>query len=171
MSDAPRKPRKDSKIASLAPAIKSAVNDMLMRNCGIDDVRDYLQGKGVKISGEAISNYYRYHILPHIRQANADHAAIINRIPQGDLDDATYSATKQQLYTLLTTPGANPKIVKIYHDMIIKATKQRLDARKIAILEDKLASAKAVAEQALDGARKGLTDETIADIQEKLKLL
>ena len=56
-------------------------------------------------------------------------------------------------------------------DLVIKAQQMKLDERKLSLLEQKAAEAKRLAEDTLNSARKGLSAETIAEMEERLKLL
>lgn len=143
--------RSDSTFARLPADVKERVDDMLMCYAGLQDVQTYLDKEGVAVSQTAIANYYQTHLLPIIHQRANGTAEMINQLEQGDLDDASYKTAKQRLFDLMTTPGANPKVIKLYHDMIAKATAQRLEARRLELDIDKWQrmAAQALLDQAL----------------------
>lgn len=164
--------RSDSTFARLPADVKERVDDMLMCYAGLQDVQTYLDTEGVAVSQTAIANYYQTHLLPIIHQRTNGTAELINQIEQGDLDDASFKTAKQRLFELMTTPGANPKVIKLYSDIVLKATALQQDARKIALLEAKAAAADA-AKEALERkvASGGLTPEALALAEEQLRLL
>lgn len=164
--------RSDSTFAKLPADVKEQVDDMLLSYKSLEAVQTYLDTEGVAVSQTAIGNYYNNHLLKFVYERNNSTAELIDQIDQGNLDDATFKAAKQRLFALMTTPGANPKIIKLYSDIILKATALQQDARKIALLEAKAAAADA-AKEALERkvASGGLTPEALALAEEQLRLL
>lgn len=72
---------------------------------------------------------------------------------------------------LAITPGAEVKHIKALYELVLKAQAQRLDERRVAVLEKKAAAdaAREALEKKVSGG--GLTPEALALAEEALNLL
>lgn len=166
-----KKMRKDSTYLSMPRCLQQAVDDMLMDGAGLEDVQQRVAEDGIKWSINSISKYNRRWIEPFRREDRREIAAMINKQDMGDLDEATAQLARETLFDLLTAKKKDPGTIKMMAGMVQSYAKLKLDERKLSLLEQKAAEAKRLAEDTLNSARKGLSAETIAEMEERLKLL
>lgn len=167
-----KRPRPDNVIANLPAQLREQVEEMLLGNIGYYEIVKYLADHKVKLSQTAIARYWQNHVLPQKWARNTKAAELLDQIDCGRIDAATHSAVKQAAYELATTPGSDPKAIKLMYDLCLRAQALDNDARKISILEER-AKAAELAKESLNARKEkgGLTPETLALVEETLNLL
>ena len=168
----PRKMRKDSIIGNLEPELRIRVDEIL--SCGgggLQDVQDFLAEHGVTISLQSISEYNQNHLSLELMARNFRLADIINEQSVDGITEASIKMAKKRVFELLALPNPDARTIKALMEIIFKAETLDQSDRKLKLLEAKAAEAKKLAEDTLNTARKGLTPETIARLEEQLKLL
>lgn len=148
---------------------------MLLGGSSLEDVRDaLLTADEIAISKSALSNYYQTHVYPiRIARANAARLGINEAFADcGDYDEATRKVLSQSLFDLLVQPELDLNAIRAIGGLVVKGKSQELDDRKLKLLEIKAAQADA-AKAALEAkvASGGISEETMATIEETLKLL
>lgn len=166
-----RKLRPDSTFARISPDVKDAVDELLLSGGSYRAAQELLAEYSVSLSLASIGDYYTTHLLPVKWARQSKSAAVLDQLDAGDVDAATHMAVKQRVFELASSPTPDAKQINTLYALVLKAEGLSQADRKIRLLEDRIAEAKAIANQTLNQARKGLTDEAIAEIQSKLKLL
>lgn len=166
-----KKLRQDSVAANLPPYLRDAVDEMFFGGTTYKAVQERVAEDGISWSLTSIAQYYHNHVQPLMATRRKDIAAKLNKMDAGGLDEAALQAVRMTVFDLASAPGSDPKTLKILMDLVIKAQQMKLDERKLSLLEQKAAEAKRLAEDTLNSARKGLSAETIAEMEERLKLL
>lgn len=166
-----KKLRQDSVAANLPPYLRDAVDEMFFSGTTYKAVQERVAEDGISWSLTSIAQYYHNHVQPLMATRRQDIAAKLNKMDAEGLDEASLQAVRMTVFDLASAPGGDPKTLKIFMDLVIKAQQMKLDERKLSLLEQKAAEAKRLAEDTLNSARKGLSAETIAEVEERLKLL
>lgn len=167
-----RKIRPDSKIGNLPVDIKDEVDELLLSGESYRKVKKFLEDYGTSISETSIGQYWTNHLQPAKWARQTKTAAALDKIEDTALDAATLMAIKQQVYEMASRANFDTKSVKTLYELILKTEKLSHDSRKLKLLEQKAAEAKALAQQVIDYTKaKGVSDETIAAAQEKLNIM
>lgn len=166
-----KKLRHDSVAAQLPPHLKEAVDEMFFGGTSYKEVQKRVAGDGIRWSLTSIAQYYHNHIQPLMTTRRKELAAKLNKMNAEGLDEAALQAVRMTVFDLASAPGSDPKTLKILMDLVIRAQQVKLDERRLTLLEERAEEAKRLAEDALNTARKGLSAETIAEMEERLKLL
>lgn len=169
-----KKLRADSKLAVLSAEQQEELNRLLMAgNCTLEDACSWLEARGVKMSPQAVSKYYRRRVLPERWKYTQEAAAALNGVQQGDVAPAAHRAIAARVFELATGPCAVDvkELAELYKLMIQGETVQQ-NERKLTLTERKAAQADAVREQ-LESKRAsgGLSPEALALAEEALGLL
>ncbi len=152
-----KKLRKDSKFSSLTDAQRDSLAElMLSGKAGLEEVKDWLGKKGVTVSLQSISEYYRNHVLPSKWRRMNRVAIALNKVPDAAATDAAHRAVAQKVFELSTDPKADPKLLSEFYKLMLAGQRQAVDERKLALLEAKAKAADA-AQEAL--RQDGLTPE------------
>lgn len=169
----PKKLRADSKLNALSEEELGTLNALL----GGGDITlaegvEWLAARGVKLSAQALSDYYRLHVLPQRHERMRAVAAALNKVPDEEVTDASHRAVAQRVFELATDPQADPETLCDFYKLLIKAEATEQAGRKLALLEARAAAADA-AKAALESKVKsgGLSPEALALAEEQLKLL
>lgn len=153
----PKKLRADSRLNALSEEEMGQLNALL----GGGDITlaegvEWLAARGVKLSAQALSDYYRLHVLPQRHERMRMVATALNKVPDEEVTDASHRAVAQRVFDLATDPQADPEMLCEFYKLLIKAESVEQSARKLALLEARAAAADA-AEKAL--GNKELTAE------------
>lgn len=167
-----KKLRADSTFARLSEEQLAQVDDLLLSGTSYEDVRAYMAECGLTCSQTSVADYYHTHILPRKWARQQRLARELDAVNTSGLDDATLDAVRARAMELAITPGAEVKHIKALYELVLKAQAQRLDERRVAVLEKKAAAADA-AREALEKkvSGGGLTPEALALAEEALNLL
>lgn len=166
-----KKHRKDSTYAKMPPYLQDVVEEMLMSGAGLKEVQERVAEDGISWSLTSISQHYHNWIKPYLKLHRKKIAAACDKLDADDLDAATLQLARETVFDLLSSPGSDLKTTKAMFGIVKDCIKLRQSDRKISLLEQKAAEARRLAEDALNTARKGLSAETIAEMEERLKLL
>ena len=168
-----KKLRGDSRIGKLAERDREQLDAALLGGeWTLEEAREWLAGRGVEISMQKISLYYRRHVLPTKWQRMEAIAAALNRVAGDNVAEAAGQAVSQKVFEWATDEQADPKLLATFYKLMLDTQAQRMDARKLALLEDKARAAdeaKAALERKV--ANGGLTPEALALAEEALNLL
>lgn len=167
-----KKLRADSTFARLSEEQLAQVDDMLLSGSSYEEVRVFMAECGRTCSHTSVADYYRTHILPRKWARQQRLARELNAVDTSGLDDTTLAAVRARAMELAITPGAEVKHIKALYELVLKAQAQRLDERRVVMLEKKAAAADA-AREALEKkvSGGGLTPEALALAEEALNLL
>lgn len=167
-----KKMRADSTFTRLTPEQREEVDEMLLSGTGYAEVKAWLAERGLHCSATSVADYYQNHVVP------ARWARVNRRVKQaGKLeaagaDEMTLNELRTLVLEMTLNPAADLKSIKTLYGLVIKGRQLELDARRIAVLEQKAAQLDAAREQL--EARKaagGLTPEALAEIEGMLKLM
>lgn len=169
-----KKLRADSKLAGLTAEQLEELHRMLMAgSCTLEDACGWLEERGVKMTPQALSKYYRRRVLPERYRYTQEAAAALNEVNADDVAPAAHRAIAARVFELATGPCAVDvkELSELYKLMIAGETVQQ-NQRKLTLTERKAAQADAVREQ-LESKRAsgGLSPEALALAEEALGLL
>lgn len=145
-----KKLRADSTFAKLTDEQLEQVNDRLMGGSSYEDVRAYIAGCGQTCSQTSVADYYHNHVLPQKWARQQRIARELDAVDTAGLDSATLDAVRARAMELAITPGAEVKHIKTLYELVLKAQAQRLEERRVSLLEAKAAAADAAAQAAAD---------------------
>lgn len=178
-----RKTRSDAKLKNLPEDQYQALVDWLLAGTPYRVVKKRLLDEfKVSTSNDALSRFWEdccsAALLARRQKAVglADEIAAEAAARPGEFDSATIDALKQKAFELAVNPNADPRDVKGLFTLVLKARSQEIDRRTIELAEKKFADQQARNDQArekLEAAVKGggVSKQTIAEIEEALKLL
>lgn len=168
-----RKLRADSKLNALtedelAELVAMLAGGELTLAGGVE----WLEAHGVTMSAQALSQYYRTHVLPVKFARMQTIAQALASVPDEGVADATHRAVAQRVFELATDPQADLKNLLDLYKAQLKSEENAQTARRLAMLEAKAAAADA-AKAALEArvASGGLTPEALALAEQQLALL
>lgn len=167
-----KKLRSDSTFNRLGAGERARVDDMLLSGLGYDEVREYMAGRGHPVSRTSVAEYYHVHIWPRKWARQQRLARELEAVDTTGMDAATLNALRERAMELAVTPGSEVKHVNTIYNLVLKAQAQRLEGRRVALLERKAAAAdaaRAALEQRVHAG--GLTPEALALAEEALHLL
>ena len=145
-----KKLRADSTFARLSEEDLAQVDDMLLSGSSYEDVRAFMAECGQTCSQTSVADYYHTHILPRKWARQQRIARELDAVDTTGLDDATLDAVRVRAMELAITPGAEVKHIKALYELVLKAQAQRLDERRVVMLEKKAAAADAAADAVKD---------------------
>ena len=145
-----KKLRADSTFARLSEQELAQVNDMLLSGCRYEDVRGWLEKHGYSCSQTSVADYYHTHVLPQKWARQQGIARALDEVDTQGLDAATLDAVRARAMELAITPGAEVKHINTLYSLVLKAQAQRLEERRVALLERKAAAADEAAAAAAD---------------------
>lgn len=158
-----KKIRKDSKIGALTPEERSAfAHFMLSGKAGLEEAQAWLAQRGVCISQQAISEYYRNHILPAHWEMMNKTAALLNAVDDAQAPTAAHRAVAQRVLDLATDPAASPDLLAKFYKLMLDGQRQVVDERKLALLEAKA--------KAADAAQEALRQDDLTPEQREQKI-
>ncbi|MBQ4636765.1 MAG: hypothetical protein IJB64_10070 [Akkermansia sp.] len=138
-----KKLRADSTFARLSEEDLAQVDDMLLSGSSYEEVRAFMAECGLTCSQTSVADYYHTHILPRKYARQQRIARALDAVDTTGLDDATLDAVRARAMELAITPGAEVKHIKALYELVLKAQAQRLDERRVVMLEKKAAAADA----------------------------
>ncbi len=169
-----KKLRADSKLAKLSAADLEELNRMLISGAvTLDEACGWLASRGVVMSAQAVSKYYRRRVLPERWRYAQEAAAALNAVNQDAIGPAAHRAVAQRVFELATGPCAvDVKELAELYKLMIAGEMCLLNERKLSLTERKAAQADAVREE-LERKRAGggLSPEALALAEEALGLL
>lgn len=138
-----KKLRADSTFSRLSEKQLAQVDDMLLGGTSYEEVRSYLSECGQTCSRTSVADYYHNHILPRKWTRQQRLARELDSVDTSGLDAATLDAVRARAMELAITPGTEVKHIKALYELVLKAHAQRLDERRMHLLEQKAAAAAA----------------------------
>lgn len=158
-----KKLRKDSKFARLTEEQRGELALYLECN-GLEDAQQWLAARGVEVSQQNISEYYRLHVLPYkwVRMETA--AAVLSKVGGAKVTDAAHRAVAQRVFELSTDPKADPELLAKFYKLMNDGQATAQNERKLALLEAK--ARRADEAQAVAGDKTKSADERMQKIRE-----
>ena len=158
-----KKLRKDSKFARLTEEQRGELALYLECN-GLEDAQQWLAARGVEVSLQNISEYYRLHVLPYkwVRMETA--AAVLSKVGGEKVTDAAHRAVAQRVFELSTDPKADPELLAKFYKLMNDGQATAQNERKLALLEAK--ARRADEAQAVAGDKTKSADERMQKIRE-----
>ena len=132
-----KKLRADSKLAGLTAEQLEELNRMLMAgSCTLEDACGWLEARGVKMTPQALSKYYRRRVLPERYRYTQEAAAALNAVNADDVAPAAHRAIAARVFELATGPCAVDvkELAELYKLMIAGETVQQ-NERKMTLTE------------------------------------
>jgi len=146
-----KKLRKDSKIARLAEAEREELDALLLGGgVGLQEAQAWLAERGVQVSAQSVSEYYRLHVLPGKWRRMEASAAVLNKVKADDVADAARRAMAQRVFELSVDTGADPKLLATFYKLMLDGEAMAQNGRRLALLEKKAAAADAARHAAED---------------------
>lgn len=139
-----KKLRKDSKFARLT-AGQQAELALFLEGHSLEDARQWLARRGVAVSLQSISEYYRLHVLPCKWQRMAAAAAVLNKVKGESVAGAAHRAVAQRVFELSTDPAADPELLAKFYKLMTAGQAAMQGERKLALLEQKAREAEEAA--------------------------
>lgn len=158
-----KKLRKDSKFARLTEEQRGELAMYLECN-GLEDAQQWLAARGVEVSLQNISEYYRLHVLPYkwVRMETA--AAVLSKVGGDKVTDAAHRAVAQRVFELSTDPKADPELLAKFYKLMNDGQATAQNERKLALLEAK--ARRADEAQAVAGDKTQSAEERMRKIKE-----
>lgn len=180
MSTTDKKPRSDSKLRANRAVANQVRAWMLDEGLDYETIRELCQSQlNVETSLNALSKFWRAECAPVLAERNEDALRIADALIDGldeerqtRLDRANRHALTERVLDLLTQPQVDPGATAKLLTPLLKMMTIAQDDRRLALLEDKarrLDAMEATAREMRD--RGGLSAETLAVIEQQLKLL
>lgn len=140
-----KKPRSDSKLDNLEPETRVLeLRDGLMGGWSHEEAKAWLwETCQVTTSGDALTRFWRRHCAPLVaerRRFSAVRAEALGDAMEADpvnWDAAIVEKTKQLAFEFLEAEEKDADAIKKLLDALMKARRQELDERKVAIMEAK----------------------------------
>ena len=158
-----KKLRKDSKFARLTEEQRSELG-VYLEGHGLEDGQQWLAARGVEVSLQAISDYYRLHVLPCKWQRMATVAAVLSKVEGESVTDAAHRAVAQRVFELSTDPKADPELLAKFYKLMNDGQQTAQSERKLALLEAK--ARRADEAQAVAGDKTQSAEERMRKIKE-----
>jgi hypothetical protein len=143
-----RKPRSDSKLLNLPQAKKDQILDWIEEGQSYASVLQLIAGElGIRSSSGALSGFYQQEMPKRLtlRRVDALHVAseIVAEAKKrpAQFNEATTEKIAQTAFELAISPQSSPKVVKTFFDLVLKSREQDLDARRVALMEQRAAQA------------------------------
>lgn len=158
-----KKLRKDSKFARLTEEQRGELAMYLECN-GLEDAQQWLAARGVEVSLQNISEYYRLHVLPYkwVRMETA--AAVLSKVGGDKVTDAAHRAVAQRVFELSTDPKSDPELLAKFYKLMNDGQATAQNERKLALLEAK--ARRADEAQAVAGDKTQSAEERMRKIKE-----
>lgn len=158
-----KKLRKDSKFARLTEEQRGELA-MYLESNGLEDAQQWLAARGVEVSLQNISEYYRLHVLPYkwVRMETA--AAVLSKVGGDKVTDAAHRAVAQRVFELSTDPKADPELLAKFYKLMNDGQATAQNERKLALLEAK--ARRADEAQAVAGDKTQSAEERMRKIKE-----
>ena len=159
----PKKLRKDSKFAQLTDEQRDELAIyMLGGGVSLADTQQWLAARGVKVSQQSISEYYRLHVLPSKWQRMAETAAVLNKVEGESVTDAAHRAVAQRVFELATAPETDPEMLARFYKLMNDGQTTAQGERKLRLLEQKAAAA--------DDAAAAIRDNTLSAAEKEARI-
>ena len=158
-----KKLRKDSKFAALTDEQRDELAAyMLGGGVSLADTQQWLAARGVKVSQQSISEYYRLHVLPSKWQRMAETAAVLNKVEGESVTDAAHRAVAQRVFELATAPETDPEMLARFYKLMNDGQTTAQGERKLRLLEQKAAAA--------DDAAAAIRDNTLSAAEKEARI-
>lgn len=158
-----KKLRKDSKFARLTEEQRSELG-VYLEGHSLEESQQWLAARGVEVSLQSISEFYRLHVLPckWVRMETA--AAVLSKVGGDKVTDAAHRAVAQRVFELSTDPKADPELLAKFYKLMNDGQATAQNERKLALLEAK--ARRADEAQAVAGDKTKSADERMQKIRE-----
>lgn len=139
-----KKLRVDSKLARLSEEQQSELA-LYLEGHSLADSQQWLAERGITISLQSISQYYRLHVLPCKWKRMAATASLLNKVKGESITAAAHRAIAQRVFELSTDPAADPEQLAQLYKLMNQGQAAEQGERKLALLEQKARTAEAAA--------------------------
>ena len=158
-----RKLRKDSKFARLTQEARSELG-VYLEGHSLEESQQWLAARGVEVSLQSISEFYRLHVLPCKWKRMATVAAVLSKVEGESVTDAAHRAVAQRVFELSTDPKADPELLAKFYKLMNEGQQTAQSERKLALLEAK--ARRADEAQAVAGDKTQSAEERMRKIKE-----
>lgn len=172
-----KKSRADAKLKVLPPAQQAMIWTLLQER-SYQATRAILREKhGIETSERALSEFYVWYPLSRRLEQAASFADQLKgqlaQMPRLNLDAEQLSTLGQVAFEMQAVQEQNPKLFVALRRLRQKDKAQTIEDRRVKLLEERMADAKAKIESALQvaNAKGGLSPETLQRIEEAVAIL
>lgn len=158
-----KKLRKDSKFARLTEEQRSELG-VYLEGHSLEESQRWLAARGVEVSLQSISEFYRLHVLPCKWKRMATVAAVLSKVEGESVTDAAHRAVAQRVFELSTDPKADPELLAKFYKLMNDGQQTAQSERKLALLEAK--ARRADEAQAVAGDKTQSAEERMRKIKE-----
>lgn len=175
MDDA-KKPRSDSKLDGLSSSQRAELVRLLADGSSYKQTIEWLGAECmVTCSLSALTPFYKRHVVPLLKErrdyAAAQAEAIVAQVGAIDWDVASRERLRQLAFRELNREDPDVETVEKLTRLAMKSRELDQGERRIRLLEDNAASAKAKLKELTRENKGGLTAETLKIIEEAAGLL
>ena len=156
-----KKLRKDSKFARLTEEQRSELG-VYLEGHSLEESQQWLAARGVDVSLQSISEFYRLHVLPCKWQRMATVAAVLSKVEGESVTDAAHRAVAQRVFELSTDPKADPELLAKFYKLMNDGQQTAQSERKLRLLEQKAAAA--------DDAAAAIRDTTLTAAEKEARI-
>ncbi len=138
-----RKLRRDSKFAQLTLEQQDELATLLLQGeLSHEGAVEWCRERGVRVSRQSVSEYYRTRVLPQRWRFNNASAKALAKLTAKDAEEAVHTSIIQALYEITTTPGAmDEKQVANLYKLMLDGIRVQHEGRKLELLERRAAQA------------------------------
>lgn len=141
-----KKLRSDSKFALLGDRQRDELAALLLSGQASQaDALAWLAERGVNVSAQSLSEYYRNRVLPQKWRIMGATARELNKISAAGVASAAHKAVAQAVFELSTSPQADAKQLAALYKLMLEGMAAQQNERKLALLEKRAAAADAAA--------------------------
>lgn len=158
-----KKLRKDSKFARLTEEQRGELG-VYLEGHSLEESQQWLAARGVEVSLQSISEFYRLHVLPCKWKRMATVAAVLSKVEGESVTDAAHRAVAQRVFELSTDPKADPELLAKFYKLMNDGQQTAQSERKLALLEAK--ARRADEAQAVAGDKTQSAEERMRKIKE-----
>lgn len=158
-----KKLRKDSKFARLTEEQRGELG-VYLEGHSLEESQQWLAARGVEVSLQSISEFYRLHVLPCKWKRMATVAAVLSKVEGESVTDAAHRAVAQRVFELSTDPKADPELLAKFYKLMNDGQATAQNERKLALLEAK--ARRADEAQAVAGDKTQSAEERMRKIKE-----
>jgi hypothetical protein len=137
-----RKPRSDSKLDTMPESRVLELRDGMITGWSHEQCKSWLAAEcSLSCSGSALTNFYKRHCLPLMRESRQLAAvkaeAIVDEAGRTDWNTATLELVKQVSFEMMSGQKIDAKTSEKFIKLILKADKQDTDKQKFELLKAK----------------------------------
>ena len=141
-----KKLRCDSKFALLSEQQRDELDALLLSGrVSQADALVWLAERGVRVSAQSLSEYFRNRVLPNKWARLSASAHQLNKISAEHAASAAHKAIAQAVFELSTSPDADAKELAMLYKLMLDGISARQNERRLALQESRARAAEEAA--------------------------